>query len=68
MFDDPSRGDSAHYLNAVGDAERAKENGFAAEDAAAPENESVAENAAAPENKSGTENAAADNTDKNGAE
>lgn len=80
VFDDPSRGDSAHYLNAVGDAERAKENGFAAENSVAPENKSVAENsvapenksvaenAAAPENKSGTENAAADNTDKNGAE
>ena len=34
VFDDPSRGDSAHYLNAVGDAERAKENGSTAESAA----------------------------------
>ena len=56
VFDDPSRGDSAHYLNAVGDAERAKENGFTAENAAAPEDGNVAKNSAA------------DKTDKNGAE
>ena len=68
VFDDPSRGDSAHYLNAVGDAERAKENGFAAENSAAPENKSVAENNVAPENKGDTLRAAADKTNKNGAE
>lgn len=76
VFDDPSRGDSAHFLNAVGDAERAKENGLTNEKeglmengAAAPENKGVTENSVAPENKSVTENAAAgDKTDKNDAE
>ena len=76
VFDDPSRGDSAHFLNAVGDAERAKENGFTNEKeglmkngVAAPENKGVTENSVAPENKSVTENAAAgDKTDKNDAE
>lgn len=76
VFDDPSRGDSAHFLNAVGDAERAKENGLTNEKeglmengAAAPENKGVTENSVAPENKSVTENAATgDKTDKNDAE
>ena len=41
VFDDPSRGDSLHFLNAVGEAERANENGSAG----AAEN-GAAENAA----------------------
>ncbi|MGN1052131.1 MAG: hypothetical protein ACI4SH_01915 [Candidatus Scatosoma sp.] len=64
VFDDPSRGDSVHYLNAVGDAERAKENGSAAESGA------TLESGASPESADKAENGSADGdkTRENGAE
>lgn len=66
VFDDPSRGDSAHFLNAVGEAERAKENGDI------PENDDAAKNNRSDGNAApvGDNHAApvGDNSDKKGAE
>ena len=46
VFDDPSRGDSLHFLNAVGEAERANENGSAGAAESGAAESGVAENAA----------------------